>query len=103
MATTTRKEDFLGRDLVNATPGTSQATDSLGRAVAAGDADFLGRALTSKPHAVTTAYTVGTVVYLVGGAELTCEVAGTSGGTAPTAPAVGATVVDGTVTWRRTE
>lgn len=103
MATTTRKEDYLGRDLVNATPGTSQATDSLGRAVSAGDVDFLGRPLTSKPHAISTVYTVGTVVYLAGGAELTCEVAGTSGGVAPAAPALGATVVDGTVTWRRTE
>lgn len=103
MATTTRKEDYLGRDLVNPTPGTSQATDSDGRAVQAGDVDYLGRALTSKPHAISTAYSVGTVVYLAGGAELTATVAGTSGGTAPTAPAVGGTVVDGTVTWQRTE
>jgi hypothetical protein len=43
--TTTRTKDFLGAALVNATPGTSQATDRLGRSVTAGDKDFLGRAL----------------------------------------------------------
>ena len=31
MTTTTRKEDYLGRDLVNETPGTSDATDYAGR------------------------------------------------------------------------
>jgi hypothetical protein len=43
--TTTRTKDYLGAALVNATPGTSQATDRLGRSVTAGDKDFLGRAL----------------------------------------------------------
>jgi hypothetical protein len=103
MVTTTRKEDFLGRNLTNATPGTSNATDHLGRNVIASNKDFLGRNLTSVPHAVTTAYTTGAVVYLAGGQELVAESNGTTGGTAPTAPAVGATVVDGTVTWRRSE
>lgn len=103
MPTTTYKEDNLGRDLVNATPGTSQATDYLGRAVQAGNVDYLGRALTAKPWTLTTATTVGTVVYVAGG-ELTATVAGTTAGTAPTAPgSVGGTVVDGTVTWQRTE
>ena len=104
MTTTTRKEDFLGRNLTNATPGTSDATDHLGRNVIASNKDFLGRNLTVVPHAVATAYSVGAVTYLAGGEELVAEVAGTSHATvAPTAPAVGATVVDGTVTWRRTE
>lgn len=102
MPTTTSKEDFLGRDLVNGTPGTTQATDYLGRAVGAGSTDFVGRALTSKPWTATTATAVGAVVYVAGG-ELTCTVAGTTASTAPTAPALGATVTDGTVTWQRTE
>ena len=103
MPTTTRREDNLGRDLTNGTPGTTQATDSLGRAIGASNTDFLGRALSSTPWVLTTAYAVGTVVYVAGG-ELTATVAGTSGGTAPTAPgSVGGTVTDNTVTWQRTE
>jgi hypothetical protein len=43
--TTTRTKDFLNRPLVNPTPGTSSATDYLGRSVVATDKDFLGRAL----------------------------------------------------------
>lgn len=103
MVTTTRKEDYLGRDLVNQTPGTSNATDHVGRAVIAGDKDFVGRGLTSIPWAATTVYTAGVVVYIATG-ELVCTVSGTSGSTAPALPgAVGGTVVDGTVTWKRTE
>jgi len=43
--TTTKTKDFLARSLTNPTPGTSQATDFLGRSVVATDKDFLGRAL----------------------------------------------------------
>jgi hypothetical protein len=102
--TTTRKEDFLGRDLANATPGTTQAKDSVGRDIIAGDKDYLGRSLQNIPWVATTAYTVnGTRVYVTGG-TLVATVAGTSGAAAPTAPgAVGGTVVDGTVTWQRVE
>ena len=104
MVTTTRKEDFLGRNLTNATPGTSDATDHLGRNVVASNKDFLGRNLTSAPWAAATSYSVGTVVYLADGKELECTVAGTSHATtAPTGPALGATVTDQSVTWRRTE
>lgn len=51
--------------------------------------------------AATTAYVVNDEVKLTGGAVLQATVAGTSGSTAPTAPAVGSTVTDGTVTWTR--
>jgi len=43
--TTTKTKDFLARLLTNPTPGTSQATDFLGRSVVASDKDFLGRNL----------------------------------------------------------
>ena len=43
--TTTRTKDYVGRALTNAVPGTSNATDHLGRNVAAGNLDFVGRAL----------------------------------------------------------
>jgi len=45
LVTTTKTKDFLARLLTNPTPGTSQATDFLGRSVVAGDKDFLGRGL----------------------------------------------------------
>lgn len=49
-----------------------------------------------------TAYLVGATVKLTGGERLRATVAGTSGVTMPTAPAlVGGTVTDGTVTWVR--
>lgn len=102
MTTTTYKEDFAGRNLANATPGSTQAKDFLGRSVAAGNKDFLGRSLTCKPHATSTAFTKGQTVY-IGNAELTATTSGTSAGSAPTPPALGATVTDGGVIWRRTE
>jgi hypothetical protein len=43
--TTTMTKDWLGVPLVNPTPGTSNATDRLGRAVIAGNKDYLGRGL----------------------------------------------------------
>lgn len=97
MATTTRREDYLGRDLLN--EGTV-ATDYMGRATSS-TTDYLGRALTSSAWIAVTVYTLGTEVELVGGADMVCTVAGTSGASTPTPPAIGATVVDGTVTWRR--
>lgn len=45
MTTTTYTKDYIGRLLVNATPGTSDATDYLGRDVIAGNKDYMGRAL----------------------------------------------------------
>lgn len=51
-------------------------------------------------RANTTAYAVGDLSK-VSAVVYQAVVAGTTGGSAPTAPAVGATVVDGTVTWKR--
>ena len=45
LVTTTMTKDYLGVLLVNPTPGTSNATDRLGRAVTAGNKDFYGRSL----------------------------------------------------------
>jgi hypothetical protein len=68
MATTTTKlGDFLGRALTNETPGTSNASDYLGRAVTGTDKDFMGRSLTDTPSfppanvARNTAYSLGDV------------------------------------------
>lgn len=107
MTTTTKLQDYLGRWLTNGTPGTTNATDQLGRNVTASDKDWLGRALTfSNPSlwVQTTAYTLGQNVRLSGGALLQCTQAGTSvTGSAPTPPAaVGGTVAsDGTCKWVR--
>ena len=105
MTTTTKLKDYLGRWLTNATPGTSQAKDSLGRNVSASNKDFVGRSLTfDNPSAwvQTTDYTLGAYVRLTGGAILQATVAGKSvTGAEPTAPAIGGAVTDGTVTWRR--
>lgn len=104
MATTTKLQDFLGRWLTNADPGTSNATDHLGRAVVASDKDFVGRALIFDNPAdwvTATAYDVGDYVRLSTGEVLQATVAGTSDAAEPTAPAVGATVTDNTVTWKR--
>lgn len=51
--------------------------------------------------AALTSYTKGDRVRLSGGAFLEATTSGVSAISAPTAPAVGATVVDGTVTWLR--
>lgn len=57
---------------------------------------------TSTAWAGTAAYAVGDQVRIADGEFLEVTVAGTSGATAPTTPsALGATVVDGTVTWKR--
>lgn len=45
MTTTTDAHDYLGRPLVNAVPGTSDAVDYTGRSVGASDTDYLGRDL----------------------------------------------------------
>lgn len=102
MVTTLNLRDHMGRLLTNATPGTSDATDHLGRDIVTGNLDFVARPLVSTTWAISTAYALGDHVDLSGGEVLVATVAGTSAGvTEPTAPAYGATVVDNTVTWQR--
>lgn len=95
MATTVFRRDHLLRVLV---APTSASLDSLGRATTS-TADHLGRSLVSKVFANTTAYTAGEYVQLAAGTPVfLVTVAGTSAGSAPTAPGPGATVVSGTAT-----
>lgn len=86
MTTTTKLGDRLGRALVNDNPGTSNATDFLGRSVTASNKDFLGIALIDNPiypppdRANTTAYTVGQRVKVAGTNEVqTLTVTATGG------------------------
>lgn len=101
MVTTLNLRDHLGRSLSNTTPGTSDATDHLGRDVVASDLDFVGRDLISTDWAATTAYSLGDYVDGTSDELAVCVSAGTSDAGEPTWPAYGDTVVDATVTWRR--
>jgi hypothetical protein len=48
MATTLSIVDYMGQALINGTPGTTDpAKDYMGRNVAAGNKDYMGRALTA--------------------------------------------------------
>jgi hypothetical protein len=98
MATTTSRDDYLGRDLV--TPA-SASKDFLGRATTS-SVDYLGRGLTRVVRANSTAYSLGAFIEFTGGQEFTVTTAGTSGESQPTAPAIGATVNDGTAVLTRT-
>ena len=103
MVTSTRKEDYLGRDLQNATPGTTDPVkDYVGRTTTA-TVDYLGRALTVLTWPGVLAMAVGDQFWVAGG-DLIVTTAGTSAAGAPTIPGtVGGTVVSGTVTLTRTE
>ena len=102
MATTLNLRDHLGRPLQNATPGTTDpALDFIGREVAASDLDHLGRDLIALAWAATTAVSLGDYMEGTSGELGVCVAAGTSDASEPTWPAYGATVVDGTATWRR--
>lgn len=99
MATTTFREDSLGRELT--TPA-SDSKDHLGR-VTTSTVDHLGRGLRRTIRANAAAWTLGQEIQYVDGSEYVVTVAGTShASVTPTTPAVGATVVDGTATLRRT-
>lgn len=97
MATTLLREDHLGRDLV--APGTN-SLDSLGRATTA-TVDYLGRPLRRLLRPATTAVTLNQEIQVADGKKYIVTVAGTTGASDPTPPAVGATVADGTATFLR--
>ena len=103
MVASTRKEDFIGRDLINGNPGvTDPVGDYLGRTTTA-TVDYLGRTLTVLPWPGAVAVSLGALYYVVGG-ELVVTTAGTPAAGAPALPgAVGGTVVSGTATFTRTE
>jgi hypothetical protein len=97
MATTNLREDYLGRDLQ---APTVNALDYLGRAVTA-TADSAGRPLRRVLRPVSGAVTLNQEIQVTDGKKYIVTVAGTTGASDLTPPAVGATVVDGTATLRR--
>jgi hypothetical protein len=97
VATTTLREDYLGRDLV--APGTN-SLDYLGRATTS-TVDSLGRPLRRVIRPISAAVTLGQEIQVTDGKKYIVTIAGTSGATDPTPPAVGITVVDGTATLLR--
>ena len=97
MATTTFREDYLGRDLQ---APTVNALDYLGRVVTA-TADTAGRPLRRVIRPVSSAVTLNQEIQTAAGTKYIVTVAGTTGASDPTPPAVGATVADGTATLRR--
>jgi hypothetical protein len=99
VATTTFREDYLGRDL---SAPTVNALDHLGRATTS-TADGLGRALRRVIRPVSSAVTLGQEIQVTDGKKYVVTVAGTTGASDPTPPAVGATVADGTATLLRTK
>lgn len=100
MATTALREDYLGRDLQ---APTVNSLDSLGIATTS-TTDRLGRALRRTLRVNSTAYSVvGTELAFVDGKKFTVTVGGTTAASEPAAPAVGATVADGTATLLRTK
>src|SRR5918994_1179262 len=90
MATTTLREDYLGRDLV---APTSNSTDSLGRATTS-SADFIGRPLRRGVRINSTPVALNQELQFTGGEKFIVTVAGTTAASPPAAPAVGATVAD---------
>jgi hypothetical protein len=97
MATTTFREDYLGRDLQ---APTVNALDFIGRATTS-TVDHVGRALRRVLRANTTAVTLGQELQFAAGTKYVVTVAGTTAAAEPSVPAVGATVVDGTATLLR--
>ncbi len=99
MATTSYREDFLGRDIV---APTSAALDHLSRTIGS-TTDVFGRGLRRIVRANSTAYTAGTEIQFTGGSKYVVKTSGTSAGSAPSVPAVGDDVTDGTAVLTRTK
>jgi len=97
MATTTFREDYLGRDLQ---APTVNALDHLGR-VTTSTVDAVGRSLRRVLRANSTAVTLNQELQFAGGTKYIVTVAGTTAVSEPSPPAVGATVADGTATLLR--
>src|SRR5215204_2414302 len=97
MATTNLREDYLGRDLQ---APTDNALDYLGRVVTA-TADTAGRPLRRVIRPISSAVTLNQEIQVADGKKYIVTVAGTTGATDPTPPAVGITVADGTATLLR--
>jgi hypothetical protein len=97
MATTIYREDWLGRDLI---APTVNALDYLGRTVTS-TADVAGRSLRRVIRPISSAVTLNQEIQVADGKKYIVTVAGTTGASDPTPPAVGATVADGTATLRR--
>lgn len=97
MATTSFREDYLGRDLV---APTSNSLDSLGVPTTA-TVDRLGRALRRLIRPISSAVSLNQEIQVTDGKKYIVTIAGTTGATDPTPPAVGVTVADGTATLLR--
>lgn len=99
MATTSFREDFLGRDLV---APTSASLDYLGR-VTTSTADYSGRSLRRVIRPISSPVTLNQEIQVTDGKKYIVSIAGTTGAADPTPPAVGSTVADGTATLLRTK
>jgi len=104
MATTLRLRDFLGRLLLNATPGTTDpAKDYIGRNVQAANLDTFGKTLIATTRANSTAYALKDYVQFIAGNFYVVTTAGTSAAAPPSETGIGygQSLVDGTVTLQR--
>jgi hypothetical protein len=97
MATTTFREDYLGRDLVAPTVA---SLDYLSR-VTTSTVDAMGRSLRRVIRPISSAVTLNQEIQVTDGKKYIVTVAGTTGASDPSPPAIGATVADGTATLLR--
>jgi hypothetical protein len=99
MATTIYREDVMSRDLQAPTVA---SLDFLGR-VTTSTVDYLGRTLRRNVRANDTAVSLNQEIQFTGGSKYIVKTAGTTAGSAPSIPAVGADVTDGTAVLTRTK